>query len=196
MNPSTPSPIGFSVVVNTIDRARPLDTLLRSLEHQSHPNFEVIAVVGPTRDDTLSMLEGWRDRVEVVRCPDANLGRSRNLGLLAARGDVEGAVREWEGVARLDPRDADVRLRLGLALGALGRPADAIASLRDAARLAPSSPEARYSLAVALHGRGDGEGARREIDEAIRLRPDWRRARGFREGLVTGTFPPPESLGD
>jgi len=88
MNPSTPSPIGFSVVVNTIDRARPLDTLLRSLEHQSHPHFEVIAVVGPTRDDTLSMLESWRDRVEVVRCPDANLGRSRNLGLLAARGDV------------------------------------------------------------------------------------------------------------
>jgi len=115
---------------------------------------------------------------------------------LATRGDVGGAVREWEAVARLDPRDAGVRLKLGLALGALGRPADAIASLREAARLAPDSPEARYSLAVALHGSGDGEGAQREIDEAIRLRPDWRRARGFREGLLTGTFPAPESLGD
>ena len=77
MNPSTPSPIGFSVVVNTIDRARPLDTLLRSLEHQSHPHFEVIAVVGPTRDDTLSMLESWRDaskRPASLRAAAASLG--------------------------------------------------------------------------------------------------------------------------
>ena len=108
MTPST-SPLGFSVVVNTIDRAKPLDTLLRSLEQQSHPHFEVIAVVGPTRDDTLPVLENWRGRVEVLRCPEANLSRSRNIGLLAARGDVVAFVdddavpsRRWlEQLARL-----------------------------------------------------------------------------------------------
>ena len=103
---TTPS---FSVIVNTIDRARPLDTLLRSLEQQSYPHFEVIAVVGPTRDDTLSVLDRWAGRVEVLRCPEANLSRSRNAGLLAARGDITAFVdddavpsRRWlEQLARL-----------------------------------------------------------------------------------------------
>ncbi len=115
---------------------------------------------------------------------------------LAARGDLAAAVEQWQAVARLDPRDADVRLKLGLAQAELGRAGDAVASLRDATRLAPGSAEAHYSLAVALHGAGDRPGARQEIDEAIRLRPDWRRARGFREGLDTGTFPGPDSFGD
>lgn len=109
MTPSTRPPIDFSVVVNTIDRARPLDTLLASLEQQTHRRFEVIAVVGPTRDDTLSVLDKWRGRVEVLRCPEANLGRSRNVGLLAARGDVVAFIdddavpsRRWlEQLARL-----------------------------------------------------------------------------------------------
>lgn len=111
---SPTSPIDFSVVVNTIDRARPLDTLLCALEQQSHPRFEVIAVVGPTKDDTLSVLERWRGRVEVLRCPEANLSRSRNLGLLAARGEVVAFVdddavpsRRWlEQLARLFEDDS------------------------------------------------------------------------------------------
>ncbi|MFM7140797.1 MAG: glycosyltransferase [Alphaproteobacteria bacterium] len=114
MTPSPRSPIDFSVVVNTIDRARPLDTLLRSLEQQTHPRFEVIAVVGPTHDDTLSVLDRWRGRVEVLRCAEANLGRSRNVGLLAARGDVVAFVdddavpsRRWlEQLARIFEDDS------------------------------------------------------------------------------------------
>ncbi len=99
----------FSLVVNTIDRAGPLQTLLRALEHQSYPNFEVIVVVGPTRDNTLDVLSEYRGRVRVLRCPKANLSQSRNLGLLAARGDIvayldDDAVpcRRWlEQLARL-----------------------------------------------------------------------------------------------
>jgi glycosyltransferase involved in cell wall biosynthesis/GT2 family glycosyltransferase len=85
MNTGSPT---FSLVINTIDRAGPLQTLLRTLEHQSYPHFEVIVVVGPTRDDTLHMLSEYGKRVQVLRCPTANLGRSRNVGLMAARGDV------------------------------------------------------------------------------------------------------------
>jgi glycogen synthase len=77
-----------SIVVNTTDRSGPLRTLLRALEHQAYSQFEVIAVVGPTRDDTLETLSEYSDRVRVLRCPTANLGRSRNIGLLAARGDI------------------------------------------------------------------------------------------------------------
>jgi len=78
----------FSLVVNTVNRARSLQTLLRSLEHQTYPHFEVIVVVGPTNDNTLEVLSEYEERVRILRCPEANLGRSRNIGLLAARGDI------------------------------------------------------------------------------------------------------------
>lgn len=78
----------FSVVVNTTDRASSLHTLLRALEHQSYPHFEVIVVVGPTHDNTLDVLKEYAGRVRVLRCPTANLDQSRNIGLLAARGEI------------------------------------------------------------------------------------------------------------
>lgn len=84
----TTADLTFSLVVNTIDRAIPLRTLLRALEHQSYPHFEVIVVVGPTTDSTLEILSEYEGRVRVLRCPEANLSKSRNIGLLAARGDI------------------------------------------------------------------------------------------------------------
>jgi glycosyltransferase involved in cell wall biosynthesis len=77
-----------SLVINTIDRARSLEILLESLEEQTYPLFEVIVVVGPTKDNTLALLEAYRDKVTVQRCPEANLGRSRNIGIREARGDL------------------------------------------------------------------------------------------------------------
>ncbi|MDX1664110.1 MAG: glycosyltransferase [Candidatus Promineifilaceae bacterium] len=96
----------FSIVVNTLDRAQSLHTLLRSLEYQSYPHFEVIIVVGPTADQTLEMLQEWEGRVRVLRCPTANLSRSRNIGLQAARGDVvayidDDAVPSYHWLAQL-----------------------------------------------------------------------------------------------
>lgn len=78
----------ISIVVSTVDRAGPLRTLLSALEHQSYPRFEVIVVVGPTHDNTLEVLSAYQQRLQVLHCPVANLGQSRNLGLLAARGDI------------------------------------------------------------------------------------------------------------
>lgn len=78
----------FSVVINTTDRAASLRTLLQSLEQQAYPHFEVIAVVGPTHDNTLEVLAKYGARVSVYRCPVANLSVSRNIGLQAAQGDI------------------------------------------------------------------------------------------------------------
>ena len=80
--------ISFSVVVNTCDRAGPLRRLLYALNRQTYRNFEVVVVVGPTRDNTLEMLEAFADRLKVISCPDFNLSVSRNLGIAAAGGDV------------------------------------------------------------------------------------------------------------
>ncbi|MFN7941427.1 MAG: glycosyltransferase [Thermoanaerobaculia bacterium] len=86
------SPAGepsFSLVVNTCDRSASLAALLGSLERQSWRRFEVVVVVGPTRDDTRERLaRDWRGRVVVVDCPAPNLSVSRNLGLANAAGDV------------------------------------------------------------------------------------------------------------
>lgn len=78
----------ISLIINTTDRAASLSTLLRSLEHQSYPNFEVLVVVGPTQDNTLQILQEYEDRLDVLHCPHANLSQSRNIGLLAARAEI------------------------------------------------------------------------------------------------------------
>lgn len=82
------SKLTFSVVVSTLDRAESLRVLLQALEAQTYPYFEVIVVVGPVRDHTLEVLASYEGRVRVLRCPQANLAKSRNIGLLEARGDV------------------------------------------------------------------------------------------------------------
>lgn len=131
----------FSVVVNTVDRARPLRTLLQALELQSYPHFEVIVVVGPTRDDTLEVVSEWGARLRVLRCPTANLSQSRNIGLQAARGDIvafvdDDAVPSYHWLAQLarlfeddclsstggkvyyvNPEKGDIQHHLGIASG-------------------------------------------------------------------------------
>ena len=79
----------ISVIVNTCDRREALRTLLYSLNRQTYPNFEVVVVIGPTRDDSVEMLaEEFGDRLVVARCPHFNLSSSRNVGLGQAAGEV------------------------------------------------------------------------------------------------------------
>jgi hypothetical protein len=82
------SGLRVSVVINTCDRAQPLRRLLYALNRQTYPDFEVVVVVGPTRDNTLEMLADFEDQVYVVCCPVFNMSTSRNYGLSAAMGDI------------------------------------------------------------------------------------------------------------
>jgi len=74
----------FSIVVNTCDRKNNLRTLLYSLSQQTYKNFEVIVVLGPTKDDSEDMIK----KEFLVRCPAFNLSVSRNMGIYASQGDV------------------------------------------------------------------------------------------------------------
>jgi GT2 family glycosyltransferase len=79
----------ISVIVNTCDRCDELRTLLCALNHQTYPYFEVVVVLGPTKDESLQMLtDELGDRVQVARCPQFNLSCSRNVGLAQAAGEV------------------------------------------------------------------------------------------------------------
>jgi glycosyltransferase involved in cell wall biosynthesis len=77
-----------SVVICTYNRRDYLDRCLDYLSFQSNENFEVIVVNGPSDDGTCELLELHRDRVKVVKNPDRNLSRSRNLGIDEAAGDI------------------------------------------------------------------------------------------------------------
>jgi glycosyltransferase involved in cell wall biosynthesis len=153
-----------SLIVCTTDRAGPLLTLLYALEHQSYSSFELIIVVGPTRDNTIGILPDFAGRVRVIRCPAANLSRSRNIGLLEARGDIVAFIdddaipsRRWLeqlvkllGNEHLDatggvvylvhPNDPRVQHRVGI-VSALAEQVDVRASRLD--HIVPSG-EARH----------------------------------------------------
>src|SRR6185436_16377717 len=73
-----------SLIINTLDRAAALRKLLASLRHLDYPAFEVIVVSGPSSDETDAVLAEFVGDIKVVRCPDQNLSRSRNLGIAAA----------------------------------------------------------------------------------------------------------------
>ncbi len=78
-----------SIVINTLNRAESLPTTLESLQWVAYPGeFEVVVVNGPSTDGTDAVLAAWADRVVVERCPVANLGVSRNLGIAAASGEI------------------------------------------------------------------------------------------------------------
>ncbi len=76
-----------SVVINTLDRASSLRRTLRSLRQLDHRDLEVVVVCGPCRDDTEAVLAEFAGEIKVGRCPDANLSRSRNIGIRLAAGE-------------------------------------------------------------------------------------------------------------
>jgi glycosyltransferase involved in cell wall biosynthesis len=78
----------FSVVINTYNRGASLRQTLAALRHQTHTDFEVVVVNGPSTDDTERVLAEFADAVRIYRCPEANLSKSRNIGLSAAAGEV------------------------------------------------------------------------------------------------------------
>ena len=49
----------FSVVVSTYNRSTSLARLLEGLERQTHRDFEVVVVCGPSTDDTPEVLRRY-----------------------------------------------------------------------------------------------------------------------------------------
>lgn len=76
-----------SIVINTFSRARALERLLPSLARLEGV-YEVVVVNGPSTDDTETVVASWADRLKIERCAEANLSRSRNVGIAAAAGEV------------------------------------------------------------------------------------------------------------
>lgn len=126
------SSLTFSIVINTCDRRDALLATLAALERQSCERFEVVVVIGPTRDDSAAAVRArFGERVILRDCSEFNLSVSRNVGIRAAAGDViafvdddatpaptwlaqlERAYREAPGVAGFGGRTFNVNLGRG-----------------------------------------------------------------------------------
>ena len=77
-----------SVVIPTVDRAEPLERLLRALTLQTYDPVEVVVVLGPTTDDSADRIARLGLPVKLERCAERNLSAARNIGIEAAGGDV------------------------------------------------------------------------------------------------------------
>jgi glycosyltransferase involved in cell wall biosynthesis len=83
----------ISVVVNTHERPRALDAVLRSLAEQSDPAFDVVVADDGSGPETRRVVERWsgafEGRLRHEWQPDEGfrLALARNRGALAARGD-------------------------------------------------------------------------------------------------------------
>lgn len=78
----------FSVVINTYNRAHTIERTLHSLRNLRHSNYEVIVVNGPSIDNTEAILLVYAGMVRIGHCSEANLSKSRNVGIAMSAGDI------------------------------------------------------------------------------------------------------------
>jgi tetratricopeptide (TPR) repeat protein len=91
--------------------------------------------------------------------------------VLVNTGHRDEAVAEYREAARLAPRSAQARERLGDTLYDLGRKEEALAAYRDASAVDPGAVTARIGSARVLGDRGDLAGARAELSSALERAP-------------------------
>src|SRR5689334_12792799 len=91
---------------------------------------------------------------------------------LAARGDLEGAIAEYEAALRINPNHARTHNNLGIAVGKKGDLERAIVEFRAAARMDSHYAEPHGHLGAILGMRGDVEGAIAEFQALLRINPD------------------------
>lgn len=77
-----------SIVISTLNRANVLSKALRSLKYQNYSNFEVVVVNGPSTDGTQEVLDQYRGDIVIARLDEANLSKSRNIGIRASSGEL------------------------------------------------------------------------------------------------------------
>ncbi len=82
--------LSISIVVPSYQQGTFIDACLDSILSQSYSNVEIIAFDSESTDDTLEVLERYRDRVEVIVEKDLGQAHAINKGLRRCKGDVIG----------------------------------------------------------------------------------------------------------
>ncbi|MDA8514728.1 glycosyltransferase [Citrobacter sp. Igbk 14] len=77
-----------SVIINTYNRADLLLRTLESFKYIDYPLFEIIVINGPSTDHTEEVLDKFRELIKIGHCAEANLSKSRNIGISYSSGDI------------------------------------------------------------------------------------------------------------
>ncbi len=91
--------------------------------------------------------------------------------MLQAKGDLAGALQEYELAVKYRPKQPVANNALGGALMAMDRPSEAIPYFRNAIASRGDYFDAHYNLALALHATGDLAGTIEELTRAVALAP-------------------------
>ncbi len=93
-----------------------------------------------------------------------------NLGLIAARkGDLQGAIKEYQEALKDEPKFALAQIGLGQARYRLGQVKEAVESYEAAIKLAPDFPDAHYHLGFAAYRAGNRELAADSFRKVLEL---------------------------
>lgn len=83
----------FSLITATHNSQAHIRACLQSILQQSYTSFEIIIVDAVSNDNTLAIINDFRDlRIKVISEPDNGLYDALNKGILRATGDVIGFV--------------------------------------------------------------------------------------------------------
>jgi glycosyltransferase involved in cell wall biosynthesis len=82
--------LSVSVVTPSLNQGQFIERTVRSVLDQGYPSLEFLVYDGGSTDATLSVLDPYRDRVELVAEPDRGQADAINRGIRATTGDVVG----------------------------------------------------------------------------------------------------------
>jgi Flp pilus assembly protein TadD len=124
----------------------------------------------------------WQDSETVFRhaldVTKNNYIAHGNLGeALAVKGDIDGAIRQFQEAIQIETDYPDAQNNLGIALGGTGRLDEAIQHFQEAIRYRPNYAEAHHNLGVALGMKGRLDEAIVQYQIVIGLKPDDAEAR-------------------
>ncbi|MGA3180115.1 MAG: tetratricopeptide repeat protein, partial [Verrucomicrobiota bacterium] len=118
----------------------------------------------------------WRNNETLwkraLACTAANSLAHYNLGMdLVQKGNLAGAITQFQEALAINPADADAHYNLGNALVKYGKPEEAIPQYRKALEIKPDYVKARCNLGNALELKGDVDEAIAQYQDVLQLNP-------------------------
>ena len=158
-----------------------LASALRSGNYDSNTEYELhyhlgithrhlAKIEGSEADHLLAAERAYRQAIDTPIAGRLKLGAYLNLGaLLQQKGDIDGAIAQYEAAARIDPKQPVTYLNLGLMHKAKGYLEPALRAYEYAILLDPNYAAAHQNMAVVLFKLGRLPQSKQAFEKAIAL---------------------------